>query len=155
MNATDHELERLVEDEMTVGSWAEENFGRPNILAVLRRMCDELLEAMEECVVSNTATRTMFKAMRGGMSLLDGYLLPSDELLLKTPIIASELADTFIVGYHGSRVLNVNIHSFVNQKMEINRRRKWKKNADGTGQHVKETPNIDEDIILASIDEEE
>lgn len=145
------ELERLVEDEMTIGSWAVENFGRPNILAVLRRMCDENLEAIEACVVSNEATRTMFKAMRAGLNHLDGYKLPDDELFRRTPQIAEEVADCQIVACHAGRVMNVSVKSFVDEKMIVNRRRRWRQNTDGTGQHI----NVDEDIILASVDEEE
>ena len=145
------DLERLLEDEATIGKWAEENFGRPNILAVLRRMCDENLEAMEACVVSNVATRTMFKAMREGMKILDNYRLPDEELFRKTPVIAEEMADCQIVNCHAARVLNVNLQTYVDEKMVVNRRRKWKRNEDGTGQHE----NVDEDIVLNSIDEEE
>lgn len=149
---TIQDLERLVEDEMTIGSWAEENFGRPNILAVLRRMCDENLEAMEECIVSNPATRTMFQAMRQGLKEMDKYVLPGEELHRKTPIIAEEMADCYIVNCHASKVLNVDLQSYIQRKMEVNRRRKWKQNTDGTGQHI---GNIDEDIINATADEEE
>lgn len=149
MDSTSKELETLLEDQFTIGKWATENFGKPNILAVLRRSCDELLEAMEECVVENEATRTMFKAMRLGLGHLDKYAL-SDEIQLKlNHLIAQEVADSMIVNYHAAAVMNVDLNSFVQEKMAINRRRKWKKNADGTGQHV------DEDIILTPNDEEE
>jgi len=143
------ELERLLEDETTIGSWAEERFGRPNILAVLRRMCDENLEAMEACVVSNAATRTMFQAMRKGLAHLDNYKLSDEELHQRIPSIAEEVADCYIVACHASKVMNVNLKSYIDEKMLVNRRRRWKQNADGTGQHV------DEDIILTSIDQEE
>ncbi len=149
MDSTSKELETLLEDQFTIGKWATENFGKPNILAVLRRSCDELLEAMEECVVSNEATRTMFKAMRLGMEHLDKYKLPDEVLYAATPLIAAELADSEIVNKHAAAVLHVDLNSYVQNKMAINRRRKWRQNKDGTGQHV------DEDIILESIDQEE
>lgn len=143
------ELERLTEDQETIGAWALANFGRPTVLAVLRRSCDELLEAMEVCVIDNTATRTMFRAMRMGLEHLDNYALPNDRIHNLIPLVAEELADSEIVNKHAATVMNVNLNSFVQKKMEVNRRRKWKSNGDGTGQHV------DEDVILNSIDEEE
>lgn len=149
MASDSKDLERLIEDQFTIGKWATENFGKPNILAVLRRSCDELLEAMEECVVSNEATRTMFKAMRMGLEHLDNYKLADEVLYAATPLIAMELADSEIVNKHAAAVMNIDLNSFVQQKMALNRRRKWKQNSDGTGQHV------DEDIILNSIDQEE
>jgi 3D (Asp-Asp-Asp) domain-containing protein len=149
MESNAQELERLLEDQFTIGKWATENFGKPNILAVLRRSCDELLEAMEECVVQNEATRTMFKAMRLGMEHLDKYKLPDEVLTAGIPVIAAELADSEIVNKHAAAVMGVNLDTYVQNKMTVNRRRKWKQNKDGTGQHV------DEDIVLNSIDQEE
>ena len=149
MASDSKDLERLIEDQFTIGKWATENFGKPNVLAVLRRSCDELLEAMEECVVSNEATRTMFKAMRLGMEHLDKYKLPDESIEAMIPTIAAELADSEIVNKHAAAVMQVDLNKFVQEKMAINRRRKWKQNKDGTGQHV------DEDIILDSIDQEE
>jgi hypothetical protein len=131
-----------METQETIGKWATENFGRPTPLAVLRRSCDELLEAMEVCVVNNLATRTMFSAMRRGLEHLDKYALPEDKIYKLTPEIAKELADSMVVNY------------FVDRKMDVNRRRKWKKNADGTGQHIDE-PNVDEDTVLDSLLSEE
>lgn len=149
MESQSEELKTLLEDQFTIGKWATENFGKPNILAVLRRSCDELLEAMEECVVSNEATRTMFKAMRLGMEHLDKYKLPDEVIQAAIPLIAAEVADSEIVNKHAAAVMNVDLNTYVQNKMAINRRRKWKQNKDGTGQHV------DEDIILDSIDQEE
>ena len=149
MSSTSNELERLMEDQFTIGKWATENFGKPDILAVLRRSCDELLEAMEECVVSNNATRVMFSAMRMGLEHLDKYKHSPDVLYAATPLIAAEIADSEIVNRHAAAVLNIDLNSYVQEKMAINRRRKWKQNKDGTGQHV------DEDIVMNSIDQEE
>jgi hypothetical protein len=149
MDSTSKEFETLLEDQFTIGKWATENFGKPNILAVLRRSCDELLEAMEVCVVENEATRTMFKAMRLGLSHLDKYALSNEHQLKLVDAIGYELADSEIVNKHAAAVMGIDLNSYVQRKMEINRRRTWKKNADGTGQHV------EEDIILNSIDQEE
>ena len=143
-----------METQETIGKWATENFGRPTPLAVLRRSCDELLESMEVCVVNNLATRTMFSAMRRGLEHLDKYALPEDKIHKLIPEIAKELADSMVVNYHAATVMNVDIHDFVDRKMDVNRRRKWKKNADGTGQHIDE-PNVDEDTVLDSLLSEE
>jgi hypothetical protein len=91
----------------------------------------------------------MFKAMRLGMEHLDKYRHSDDVLYAATPLIAAEIADSEIVNRHAAAVLNIDLNSYMQQKMAINRRRKWKKNNDGTGQHV------DEDIVLNSIDQEE
>lgn len=143
-----------METQETIGKWATENFGRPTPLAVLRRSCDELLEALEVCVINNLATRTMFSAMRMGLEHLDKYALPDDKLHKLTPEIAKELADSMVVNYHAATVMNVDIHDFIDRKMDVNRRRKWKRNADGTGQHIDE-PKVDEDKILDSMLSEE
>ena len=126
------------ETQETVGQWATENFGKPTALAVLRRSCDELLEAIEVCVVTNEATRTMFKAMRLGLDHLDKYALPDAMLPKIKDLIAEELADSTIVNYHAATVLEIDLQAAVTAKMDINRRRKWKQNKDGTGQHIDE-----------------
>lgn len=149
MDSSSKELETLLEDQFTIGKWATENFGKPNVLAVLRRSCDELLEAMEVCVVQNEATRTMFKAMRLGLEHLDKYALLNEQINELLPMIAEELADSEIVNKHAAAVMSIDLNAYVQHKMTINRRRKWKTKADGTGQHV------DEDIVLDSIDQEE
>ena len=143
------ELERLSEDQETIGRWAVQNFGSPNVLAILRRQCDELLETMELCVVNNEATRTMFKAMRMGLEHLDKYAHSREDQLRLASAIGQELADTHIVGYHAANVLGIDLQGFITEKMKVNRRRKWERNADGTGQHV------DEDIVMRGVDEEE
>lgn len=137
------------ETQDTIGPWAVETFGRPTPLAVLRRSCDEILEAMEVCVVNNEATRTMFKAMRMGLEHLDKYAHTQDVLHRLAHRIAEEIADSEIVNKHAAYVLKVDLQTYIDRKMEINRRRKWKSNGDGTGQHV------DEDVVLNSIDQEE
>lgn len=143
-----------VETQETIGKWATENFGRPSPFAVVRRSVDELLEALEVCVKENAATTTMFKAMRLGLECMEKYAHPDDVLFKLTPEIAKEIADSMVVNYHAATVMHVDIHSFIDQKMDVNRRRKWKRNADGTGQHIDE-PNVDEDVVLDSLTAEE
>lgn len=137
-----------IEDQASIGAWATEKFGKPNILVALRRSCDELLEAMEVCVINNEATRTMFKAMRLGLTHLDNYRHNDESLYMLRAAIAEELADSAIVNFHAAEAMDVDLQLWINRKMEINRRRKWNTNGDGTGQHV------DEDIVLNSIDQE-
>ncbi len=139
----------MLENPGTVGEWAINQFGRPTPLAVLRRMCDEVLEGMEVCVVGNEATRTMFKAFRMGLDHLDNYAHTERAQLQLSTLIAEEIADANIVSFHAMAILGHDSAREITNKMEINRRRKWKSNGDGTGQHV------DEDIIKNSIDQEE
>lgn len=140
----------MLEDQNSVSEWAIKQFGVPTPLAVLRRMCDEVLEGMELCVIENEATRTMFKAMRMGLNHLDKYELPktwhTPDLIGE---IAEELADASIVGYHAAGILGIVMVDEITRKMDINRRRRWKSNGDGTGQHV------DEDLVMRGADEEE
>lgn len=138
----------MKETQETIGKWATDNFGKPTQLAVLKRSCDELLEAMEVCVVNNDSTNTIFNTIRFFLTQLDAHAHSREDLYRLTPTIAEELADSMIVNYHAAAVMNIHIHTFIDQKMEINRRRLWKKNADGTGQH------IDEDTVLDSINDE-
>ena len=138
------------ETQDTIGKWATEQFGTPTQLSVLRRMCDEVLEGMELCVADNDVTRAMFHEIRNTMGELDWHEFTQAAL---DPVrrfkIAEELADATIVGHHAAHSMHVTLQDFVNHKMDINRRRKWKVNADKTGQHV------DEDVVLAGIDQEE
>lgn len=138
----------MIETPDTVGEWAVKQFGKPTPLAVLRRMCDEVLEGMELCVVSNQATNTMFKAFRMGLEHLDKYELKNSNVDV-TEAIAEELADANIVGYHAASILGVVLFDEIDRKMDINRRRRWKSNGDGTGQHV------DEDIVMRGADQED
>lgn len=139
----------IMETQSTVGQWAVNQFGKPTPLAVLRRMCDEVLEGMELCVIENEPTRTMFKAFRMGLEHLDKYAHTDVAQRQLAPRIAEELADATIVGYHASAILGVMLYEEVDKKMVVNRRRRWKSNSDGTGQHV------DEDIVMRGADEEE
>ncbi len=52
--------------------------------------------------------------------------------------IAEEIADIFIVLYEVATNVGVDIHKEVNQKMEVNRARKWKLDNTGCGQHIEE-----------------
>jgi hypothetical protein len=142
-----------METQETIGKWATENFGRPSPFAIVRRSLDELLEALEVTVIANEATRTMFKAMRMGLECMEKYAHKPDDQYRLTPEIAKEIADSMVVNYHAATVMNVDIHSYVDAKMVVNRNRKWKKNADGTGQHIE--PNVDEDKVLDSMTAEE
>lgn len=51
--------------------------------------------------------------------------------------IADEVADCFVVLVQVADALGVNLNRAVTRKMNINYRRDWHINADGTGQHVK------------------
>jgi 3D (Asp-Asp-Asp) domain-containing protein len=138
----------MVETQDTIGKWATDNFGKPTPLAVLRRSCDELLESMEVCVVQTDETNTIFNTMRFFLGQLSKFELHENDRPGVTSKVAEELADSMIVNYHAAAVLGVQIHDYVDAKMEVNRRRLWKKNPDGTGQHV------DEDTVLESIADE-
>jgi NTP pyrophosphatase (non-canonical NTP hydrolase) len=100
----------VIETQHTICSWADKTFGYAGYEASLRRMLKEIDEL-------KTLKFNEFK--------------DADK-------IADECADVLITLYRIANVLNFDLHSCVDHKMEINRSRKWKSNGDGTGQHIKE-----------------
>ena len=99
-----------METAKTVGEWGLATFGTPTVLAMLDRMQDELAECEYEC----------------------------HNAIIDPNVVGMELADAVIVAYHMGAVLGVDLQQLINQKMAINRQRKWRIRKDGTGQHIDE-----------------
>lgn len=130
-----------MEDQNTVGQWALQTFGKPNALAILRRMVDEIIEAMELCTYESSYTTSLFNSMKISLRDIEHEALPDDKLDILAPSIAKEVADAMIVAYHAGAILNADLAKEITDKMQINRARKWKIQANGTGKHIKESEN--------------
>lgn len=99
------------ETQRTICDWADKTFGfSKDPRSTIERMLKEVRE-LEDKMESGAATY--------------------EEL-------SDEMADVFITGYRVFDMLGYNAQACIDHKMEINRARKWKKNGDGTGQHIKE-----------------
>lgn len=98
-----------MENQESVNEWASKTFGNPTPKAAVARMLKEV-EELKELDLSEVSAE---EAMR-------------------------ECADILIVLWVVSDTLGGDLQYYVNEKMQINRKRKWKMNGDGTGQHVKE-----------------
>jgi NTP pyrophosphatase (non-canonical NTP hydrolase) len=96
------------ETQSTITTWAQEVFGVASDVTLFCRFDDEVNE-------------------------LEGVL---SEGVFTRKEISGELADCLIVLYQLAEVLGVNLLTAVEEKMAINRERKWRLNGDGTGQHV-------------------
>src|SRR5690606_8854469 len=105
------------ETQKTIYDWAIATFGQPaegsrGRYAVIERTIGEMRE---------------FAALSA-----DGSLEP-------TPAeIADEAADVVIMLYQVCQLYGVDLATAVEMKMEKNRRRKWKVNGLGVGQHIRE-----------------
>ncbi len=97
------------EDQHSIQAWAEEAFGEP--------------------------TGAMRLAMRANMEM--------SELLVEAQgnnkgSIVEEAADVLICLYRIADACGYDLHQIVDDKMAINRKRKWISAGDGTGFHAKE-----------------
>jgi NTP pyrophosphatase (non-canonical NTP hydrolase) len=50
--------------------------------------------------------------------------------------IAGELADVMILLYRLAELNDIDLKKAIDEKMNVNRHRRWKKNGDGTGRHI-------------------
>jgi len=107
LNAT---MKELFETPESIAHWAEETFGaHTNPMAGVCRIQAELTELA-----------------------LEAGKIPQDR-----EKIANEIADVLICVYRYAYCQGVDINEAVAAKMAINRGRLWKRNGDGTGQHIK------------------
>lgn len=101
-----------METQKTICDWADRTFGFPKSLEVsIKRMLEEVEE-------------------------LKGIDYKSSVTNLEK--VADECADIYITLVRVMGTIGYDLHSCVNHKMQINRARKWKRNGDGTGKHIKE-----------------
>lgn len=97
----------------TISRWAEETFG----------------PAGSNARVAARANEEMAELLRKVTSAKDGEV---------DAMTAEECADVVIVLHRLAWRCGVDLYAAVNQKMEINRRRKWNLDGSGHGYHVRE-----------------
>ncbi|HLK86069.1 MAG TPA: MazG-like family protein [Candidatus Binataceae bacterium] len=51
-------------------------------------------------------------------------------------LIGEEIADVFIVLFHLAEEVGIDALTYVDRKMDKNRRRKWRVDGNGTGHHI-------------------
>lgn len=98
----------MIEDQETVSKWASDTFGKPTIARAATRVLEELTEFLVDCAVGNR-----------------------DKLNV-------ECADIQITLFNLADALGIDLEDEVDQKMTINRQRKWKLDGSGCGQHMEE-----------------
>lgn len=98
------------ETQKTISEWATQTFGVPENLDPI---VDRFLEEVDELASSTASVLTL------------------EEL-------QSECADCLIVLYQVAQTGGFDLHEAVNNKMQINRSRKWDTKGDGVGQHIED-----------------
>jgi hypothetical protein len=107
--------------------WGLATFGRAKPRTLLKRMCEEIIELNDKL-----ASKPAYFADHN-----------SEAKWIKE--VALELADIYIMLVQLAASLSVGpLIRFVNEKMKINRKRKWNVFPSGVGYHVKERENLNE-----------
>ncbi len=122
------------EDQFTILEWANTTFGPPSHpLLVALRMMSEVIELLKDLGVQPFTINQLNDLLEEEQVFARRSRLPA----VDPEKVASECADIQImVGQVCSRV-HKNLAWEVDKKMAINRKREWKINENGVGQHVK------------------
>ena len=104
----------MTETEQSVAAWADETFAA----------------ATSNIRIAVRANEEMAELLRA-LSMDDA-----------NPKAAEEIADVVIILIRLARNLGTNIRSEIDRKMEINRRRHWKKDKTGHGYHVRDKTDL-------------
>lgn len=100
------------ETQRSITNWANETFGAPsNVMVIYDRMMDELTELRWE-------------------------LLKNVGEADNTRAVGREVADVAIMLAQIAELSRVNLHTEVDDKMAINRKREWVTTGEGVGKHV-------------------
>lgn len=97
------------ETQQSITQWADETFG--------------------------TGTTNIRKAARANEEMAE--LLKTLAVSDISPKASLEIADVIIVLYRLASYLGVDIHTVIDEKMAINRKREWRKDGTGHGYHVR------------------
>ena len=111
--------------QQRVGEWADLTFGTPPnapLKVHIDRIIDEVKEVNDE-----------LEMKPWGFSV--GQALVDPEFRSR---IGKELADVLITLYRAADVLDIDLDSVAYDKQSVNEQRRWHKNGDGTGKHIKE-----------------
>ena len=104
-------MNKPTEDQWTIAGWGEETFGPVTHPEVLVDRARLEFDELREAVLQGD-----------------------------TREIAHEIADILILLYRVGTLAGCDIDQAVDEKMAINRARRWIRKGDGTGRHVKEKP---------------
>ncbi len=96
----------VVEDSRSITQWGDDTFGEATLEALALRAQEELDELIEAIRANETQVA-----------------------------IAMEAADVTILLHRLTGTIGKDLSDCVNEKMTINRKRKWANSGDGTGQH--------------------
>jgi NTP pyrophosphatase (non-canonical NTP hydrolase) len=101
----------MIETQASINAWGAKTFGHGTARAIggrLQKEMDELLAALD------VDEHAALDATR------------------------DEAADVLIMLYRLAGVGGFNLMAALDRKMRVNRKRKWRSNGDGTGEHVRE-----------------
>lgn len=114
------EMARASEAQDTIAAWAIATFGQPVSVHIL----------------AERANKEMLKLLRAtNLAARPGAIETPVEAKEFAVEIAGECADVLIVLYQIAEQCGIDLHGAVDQKMNINRSRKWSVAGNGTGQH--------------------
>lgn len=99
---------QATETQYSVTAWGEETFGPCTSPAVLVARAALEMRELEEAAQQNDAKE-----------------------------VGHELADVLIILYRVATLYNLDINAIIDDKMRINRARRWERKGDGTGRHIK------------------
>lgn len=115
------------ETQGSVARWGDK-FGQAGPGRLLARMLEEFLELCEACGYDEIDTcSTIYGAIKALRGDLQGRSAVED--------IGPEAADVVIMLYQLADTVGFDLLDHVDEKMRINRGRKWKKLADGSYRH--------------------
>lgn len=113
-------LSEVEEDQNSISEWAESTFGDITGPRAITRTNKEMAELLTIISMPVPAIRKPF---------IDK--------------IRDECADILIILFQVANVYRFDLMLAVDEKMKINRARKWKLDGTGCGQHIEEESNVD------------
>ena len=109
-------LDSFMETQKSIGDWQSKTFPNVSLYSSVVRMLQEAHELV-------------------GLFWIDRDHALQHPQMPPTAKIANEIADVYITLVGVAEKAGINIEQAVNDKMKVNRQRKWKIGKDGCGQH--------------------
>lgn len=130
----------MSETQQSIGQWAEETFPGGDVLAPTHAL-RLLEEVVELCAAVGASQTDILASAAKAAKKTDGP---------KPDKVAEEMADCMVVLCVCAHKRGVDLQAETDAKMEKNRKRLWKSNGDGTGQHTREVTEDDvPDVLVA------
>ncbi len=114
------------ETQYTICRWAEQTFGPCSAQTAFKRCAEEFAE-----LAGALGFLGMAEAIKGAIA-------NESPVPVNHESARDEGADVYITLVRVAECVGSDLHFRVDDKMVINRARKWRVSADGVGQHVKE-----------------